>query len=147
MELSGVVGLRGLSVIRSAGFQNDLDISNWAVLWIVNDPANSAEDRGETCGSKQKQNAKQKRSASHNNLISSRIWIARRSEAGCGLVSEWEERAAQAAAGERRGGGERGFNERRKFMGSRRSIGDFRIEGAETVIGPGSTNRPGEIAA
>jgi hypothetical protein len=62
-------------------------------------------------------------------------------------ISEWEERAAGQAAGEMRGGGERGLKERRKFMGSSRSMGDFRIEGAETVIGAGSTNKPGAIAA
>jgi hypothetical protein len=37
--------------------------------------------------------------------------------------------------------------ERRKFMGSSGSMGDFRIEGSETVIRAGSTKRPGAIAA
>jgi hypothetical protein len=62
-------------------------------------------------------------------------------------ISEQEERAArQAAAGEKRGGGERGLMERRKFCGSRRLMNGAKIVEAASVTGVGSTNKPGEIA-
>jgi hypothetical protein len=49
--------------------------------------------------------------------------------------------ARQAAAAAKRGGGERGSMERRKFKGFANSIGDVMAAGTATVTAGGSTNK------
>src|SRR5712691_842554 len=56
MKLAVPIGLGGPGVIRSFGPQDDLSVRDRAVLWIVNDAADGAEDRGERSGGDKKEN-------------------------------------------------------------------------------------------
>jgi hypothetical protein len=90
-----------LRVIRSLGFQDDLNVWNGTVLRIVDDSAHGTENRRKTCGSKQEQNAKQERSASHNNfnLLENKDWapllgglrVSQRNEEAGASASRWRE--------------------------------------------------------
>src|SRR6266849_7038077 len=79
LELPGGVGQGGLRVVRSARFENHFYVRDRAVLWIMNDTADAAKDRGEGTRSRQKKNCEQQ-DASHGNSFSLK-WLSR--AAGC----------------------------------------------------------------
>ncbi|SRR6266849_8286396 len=64
MKLAVPIGLGGHGVIRSFGLQDDLCARDRAVLWIVNDAADGAKDRGERSAGDKKENC-EKADAAH----------------------------------------------------------------------------------
>ncbi len=48
MKLPRIVRSRRQTELRRARFQNNFDAGNWAVLWIVDDAAHRAENRGKS---------------------------------------------------------------------------------------------------
>ena len=51
VKLAGGAGLGGLRVVRGKCLKHYFDVRNRAVLWIVNDAADTAENRGESADS------------------------------------------------------------------------------------------------